>query len=150
MNPLLDQIKIITYALYPSELTLVADLTVSQAILESGLLRGKTSLLASKYNNLFGIKGTGTAGSVELLTVEFIKGKSQRVMQPFAVNHSIEDSIKQHKALLEKPRYTACYAAIDFPEIANAVWKCGYATDPKYPEKLVSIYNQHIKVAKYE
>src|SRR5262249_44453450 len=48
-----------------------ASVTIAQAIDESGWGRSE---LASQDHNLFGIKGTGPAGSVEMPTQEYING----------------------------------------------------------------------------
>ena len=128
----------------------LADLTVAQAILESNL-SGKPSQLAFKYNNLFGIKGKGTKGSVFLPTTEFIKGTKKIVTDRFAYNGSVEDSIEQKKKLFQngtkdKPnRYFKVLAADTFEKAAEEVYNAGYATDPKYPDKLINVYNKYIK-----
>lgn len=130
----------------------LADLTTAQAILESNLLGKVPSKLAFKYNNLFGIKGRGTNGSVTLETTEYIKGKGNiRVPQSFAWNATIEDSIEQRKKLFQKgtrdkpTRYFKVLAAPTFEEAAIEVHKAGYATDPEYPKKLIEIYNKYLK-----
>lgn len=120
-----------------------AKLAVTQATLESNWINGP-SLLASKYNNLFGIKGSGTSGSVNLMTSEYEKGEWIRVKQPFAVNDSLEDSFNQHKTLMYRPRYVSVRGAVTLEDVFNAVWKSGYATDPKYPSKLMNIYNKYL------
>ena len=128
----------------------LADLTAAQAILESNL-EGKPSMLAFKYNNLFGIKGSGTAGSVSLPTTEYIKGKKESVMQQFAANTNIEDSLQQHNNLFKNGtsdnplRYTKVLKATTFEEAAQAVQAAGYATDPNYSKELIAVYNRDLK-----
>jgi len=127
----------------------LADLTVAQAILESNLA-DKPSLLAYKYNNLFGIKGKGTKGSIMLPTTEYVKGKKEFVNQSFAWNGTVEDSIEQKKKLFQngtkdKPtRYFKVLSAQTFEAAAQAVYDAGYATDPNYPKKLILIYHKYI------
>lgn len=113
-------------------------LIIAQAILES---RNGNSKLAYEYNNLFGVKGKGNAGSVELATKEFINGKETVVSAIFRVYKSWEDSLNDHAKLItngvswDPYKYhkvlgkSAIFAA---DEIAKA----GYATDPKYADKL--------------
>ncbi len=126
--------------LYP-----VRDLTIAQAILEGGLRNSPPSSLALKYNNLFGIKGIGTAGQVSLPTKEYINGEWITENQGFAWNVSVEDSLQQHKEFLEHPRYTKVLAASSFSQAATEVWKAGYATDPNYPQELIDVYNEYIR-----
>lgn len=136
---ILDQVKTSVNLVY-SDKPVVGELCVVQAILESNLL-GKPSGLASKYNNLFGIKKAGTNGIIKLPTKEFINGKMRTVLAAFGSNKTIEDSVKQHRQLMELPRYKAVMTATTFEEAAYAIYKAGYATDPKYPKKLIEIHN---------
>jgi flagellum-specific peptidoglycan hydrolase FlgJ len=122
----------------------LANLAAAQSILESNLY-GKPSSLAYNNNNLFGIKGSGTAGSVTKPTKEYIKGKWITVHAQFAANNSLEDSFQQFKKVLDLPRYKAVQDAETFEEAAKAVWKGGYATDPNYPSELIAIYNKYLK-----
>lgn len=131
---------------------ILADMTIVQGILEGGLRNSPPSQLALKYNNLFGIKGTGTKGFINLPTMEFIKGNWVRVVpknqiinsNSFAWNASVEDSIAQHKKLLSKPRYAKVALAKTFEEAATEIWLAGYATDPKYPALLMGVYKQYV------
>lgn len=142
---------------------IVADLSAAQAILESGL-HGKPSQLAMKYNNLFGIKGTGTGkvidgkmkNRVNLPTKEYSQAHGwEEVDQFFAVNASLEDSFKQHRELFERgtrdnpKRYLPVLKAKTFEEAAQAVRKAGYATDPAYPGKLIAVYKKYIEPNKH-
>lgn len=137
---------------------ILADLTTTQAILESDLLerlpqnRGKGgSDLATKYQNLFGIKpgslyAKGTIGVIKLQTTEYIHGLPEKQYQPFLYNKTIEDSIEQHKKLFTSlPRYSKVLAAKTFEEAANAVKAGGYATDPNYVKELEEVYNAYVK-----
>jgi flagellum-specific peptidoglycan hydrolase FlgJ len=125
---------------------ILADLTATQAILESRLTY-TPSLLATKYNNLFGIKGEGTGipRSVSLSTHEFYGGHMHVVPQPFANNATLEDSFAQHKKLFDLPRYRNLYSAKTFEEAAHLIHQDGYATDPAYPKLLIDIYNEYVK-----
>ncbi len=129
----------------------LADLTTAQAILESGLRGRVPSGLAYKYNNLFGIKGRGTKGSVSLPTNEYVRGKMVKVMQLFAWNNTVEDSLEQRKKLFEngtrdKPdRYHKVLASKTFAEAAKEVYLAHYATDPSYTKLLIEVYNECIK-----
>lgn len=129
---------------YPESI-IMADLCLAQAILESRLL-GVPSGLARDCNNLFGIKGKGTLGTVYLLTHEYVRGKEITVKAGFAKNLTLEDSIKQHRHVLELPRYKKVWTSQTFNEAADAIRLAGYATDINYTRSLIDIYNKYIKI----
>lgn len=127
---------------------LVARLAAAQAINESNLV-SKPSQLASLYNNLFGIKGQGTDGSVDLMTTEYINGTSRRVLQEFACNLSLSDSFNQYRSLLmsgtrDNPmRYSNLFKAETFYDVVTLLVKDGYATDPSYAHNLLEIDHKY-------
>lgn len=122
----------------------LAALCVCQAILESDLEESPPSKLAFKYNNLFGIKGAGTAGSVVLKTYEYINNKMTKVDARFAHNKTVEDSLTQYKYLITKPRYNNLHdPEASFEELAHRIMDDGYATDPGYFKSLLSVYKRH-------
>lgn len=121
-----------------------AQLAAAQAILESRLL-GNPSSLAAKHNNLFGIKGSGTAGSATLNTKEYMNGRMISLPQQFAANKTLADSFAQHKSLMGKSRYKDVLGAQSFEEAARAVKQAGYATDPNYVRSLTNIYNSYLR-----
>jgi flagellum-specific peptidoglycan hydrolase FlgJ len=137
------------FAAYPNKQVL-ANLCTAQAILESGL-DGKPSGLAKNYNNLFGIKGRGTAGTINLNTTEYVKGHKEHPDQCFARNKSVKDSIDQYKHLLENgtkdnsKRYAKVLQAKTFGEAAELIREAGYATDPSYTKSLINRYNTWLK-----
>jgi flagellum-specific peptidoglycan hydrolase FlgJ len=96
--------------------------------------------------NFFGIKATGktgTNGKVDSWTWEEIDGKEVKVLAPFRAYSNVVESIRDHTALLN----TAYYAPVRQcgTDIACAVKMLGpkpgvgYATDSKYPSKLLDI-----------
>jgi hypothetical protein len=96
-----------------------AKLSAAQALLESGLL-GKGSTLANKYNNLFGIKGKGSAGSVNMKTWEHYNGKDVTVTDGFRAYNNAAESFIDHEAFLRKnSRYKKVLAAKTFAEKAR-------------------------------
>lgn len=146
-------IKKLSYEVYKDNKVL-ADLTTAQAILEAGLLQKVPSSLAFKYNNLFGIKGRGTKGSITLKTKEFSKQKGNyQTTAMFAWNKTVEDSLEQRKRLFQTGtrktpnNYFKVLSAQTFEEAAKALVTAPepYATDPKYAEKLISIYKEYIQ-----
>lgn len=124
-----------------------AALQTAQAILETGWGQ---SLPVDKYNgkfsyNLFGIKGSASNGSVVSNTWEVYNGKSFRVDANFRAYNSVEESWADHKRiLLELSRYEP-YRQVMYDSTlgAFAVRRAGYATDPKYPIKLIDIIEKY-------
>nr|WP_285854640.1 glucosaminidase domain-containing protein [Brevibacillus borstelensis] len=122
-----------------------ASLTIAQAILESNW--GKSGL-TQQGNNLFGIKGTGPAGSVSMPTTEYVSGKPVKVNANFRKYNSWAESIADHSALIlkgtrDKPtRYHGVLGA-DYKTACIEIWKGGYATDPAYPQKLIALIERH-------
>lgn len=128
---------------YPDN-KILADMTLVQAILEGALWKAPPSSLALKYNNLFGIKGKGTKGSVQLMTKEFYGGQMHDVKQSFAYNATVEDSVLQHRRVLDLSRYAKVGTSKTFDEAAKAIHAGGYATDNKYPQLLIDTYNKWV------
>ncbi|WP_085169031.1 glycoside hydrolase family 73 protein [Paenibacillus barengoltzii] len=116
-----------------------ASLTIAQAILESNW---GTSRLAVQGNNLFGLKGTGPAGSLILPTTEYRSGKAVVVNAAFRKYRSWAESITDHARLLSAPRYAGAIRKTG-PEAARAVAAAGYATDPQYANKLIQLMNTY-------
>jgi flagellar protein FlgJ len=90
-------------------------------------------------------EGTSKPSTIELPTNEFIQGKGMvKMRQPFLNNKNIEDSITQHKLMFYLlDRYKDLPKCKSFIEIATEVHDAGYATDPRYAQKLVEIYERH-------
>ncbi|MED4570300.1 glycoside hydrolase family 73 protein [Brevibacillus agri] len=118
-----------------------ASLTIAQAILESNW--GKSGL-AVNANNLFGIKGTGTAGSVSMPTTEYVGGKPITTNANFRKYNNWAESIADHSALIlngtrDKPtRYHGVLGA-DYKTACQKIKEGGYATDPAYSQKLINL-----------
>ena len=119
---------------------ILASLTIAQAILESGW--GK-SVLAVKASALFGIKaGADWKGRVfNSKTQECYDGVTfTEVDAAFRAYDSWDESIADHSAFLTgKPRYAAVVGETDYKTACVAIKAAGYATDPAYAEKLISI-----------
>jgi flagellum-specific peptidoglycan hydrolase FlgJ len=114
-----------------------AAVTIAQAIEESTW--GQSSL-AADYNNLFGIKGTGPAGSVTLPTQEFENGQYVTIMAPFRVYHDVAESIADHGQLLATSGYyTQAMADRASPDAFANDLTGVYATDPNYGANLISL-----------
>ena len=114
-----------------------AAVTIAQAIDESGWGQ---SQLAAQDNNLFGIKGSGPAGSVMLPTQEFENGQWVTINAPFRAYNSVAQSINDHSLLLAtgSPYKQAMADRADPDVFANDLTGV-YATDPNYGASLISI-----------
>lgn len=112
------------YRLYPSTV-------LAMAALESGYnLNAET---------LFGIKGEGQI----LDTTEYIDGKYVNVKDSFKLYPSISASVQGLYDLMQIDRYHPACECVEWEEECRQIQKCGYATDPDYSDKLISIINSY-------
>jgi flagellar protein FlgJ len=128
-----------------------AHLLLAQAGLETGW--GK-SLPGGGSNNLFGIKAQGryAGASVMAATTEYVNGVASRVVERFRSYASIADSFRDFGSLLQRsPRYREALANVDQPAAyARSLQQAGYATDPRYAEKLtraIALVNRQLAAA---
>lgn len=118
-----------------------ASLTIAQGILESA---DGNSTLTVEGNNLFGIKGSGTAGSVRLPTKEFVNNEWITIRTNFRKYNNWGESVADHSALFKngvswnRQLYHGVIGK-DGITAAKEVAKAGYATDPKYADKLIKL-----------
>ncbi|WP_175657639.1 flagellar assembly peptidoglycan hydrolase FlgJ [Burkholderia vietnamiensis] len=120
---------------------------VGQAALESGW--GKREIRASDGStsyNVFGIKANKgwTGRTVAALTTEYVNGTPRRVVAKFRAYDSYEHAMTDYASLLKNnPRYAGVLSASRSVEgFAHGMQKAGYATDPHYAKKLISIMQQ--------
>ncbi len=118
---------------------ILASLTIAQAILESSW--GKSELAVKAYN-LFGIKGKGPAGSYEVQSKEFRNGTAVNEVSSFRKYNNWDECLEDRSVFLLKERYKKVIGEMDYKKACLEIWKAGYATDPKYPEKLINIIEQ--------
>jgi len=121
-------------------------LIVAQAALESGW--GQREIPAadgSPSYNLFGIKAGGSwDGPVtEITTTEFEQGAAKKIKAKFRVYGSYVEAMADYvKLLTNNPRYAGVANARSPEQAAQALQQAGYATDPQYASKLVSVIQQ--------
>jgi len=90
----------------------------------------------SGKNNVFGIKGAGSTVTTE----EVVNGQRIRVNANFKDYASPLESAKDFVKLMEDPRYAPGIKAATTPRQAiEVIHKAGYASDPDYVPKVVSI-----------
>ncbi|MFF2907653.1 glycoside hydrolase family 73 protein [Paenibacillus sp. NPDC057934] len=122
-----------------------ASLTIAQAALESGW---GSSGLTVKANNLFGIKGSGPAGSITMLTTEYVNGKPVQVQAAFRAYNNWGESVADHSRLLVNgvswnPNIYSKVIGTTGKAAAQAIAAAGYATDPGYAAKLISMMDTY-------
>jgi hypothetical protein len=111
--------------------------TIAQAIDESGWGQSE---LATADHNLFGIKGTGPAGSDMRPTQEYENGIWVTRTAPFRVYHNIAESIADHSQLLATGQaYQHAMTARHVPDAFAAALTGVYATDPNYGSHLIAL-----------
>ena len=114
-----------------------AAVTIAQAIDESGWGQSE---LATADHNLFGIKGTGPAGSDVRPTQEYENGIWVTRTAPFRVYHNVAESIADHSQLLATGQaYQHAMAARHVPDAFAAALTGVYATDPDYGSNLIAL-----------
>ncbi|TAM53999.1 MAG: flagellar assembly peptidoglycan hydrolase FlgJ [Paraburkholderia sp.] len=122
---------------------------VGQAALESGWGKGEIKNAdGSPSHNVFGIKATSdwTGKTVSAVTTEYVHGKAQRVVQKFRAYDSYADAMTDYANMLrDNPRYASVLSTShDAASFAHGMQKAGYATDPHYAKKLISIMQQMV------
>ncbi len=116
---------------------------LAQAALESGW--GKHEIRRADNSpsyNLFGIKaGASWKGdTVEKVTTEYVNGAPQKVIEKFRAYNSYAEGFNDYARLLsDNPRYAKVLNSTDATSFAHGLQRAGYATDPRYAEKLIRI-----------
>ena len=119
-----------------------ASITLAQGILESGSGGGR---LAVKANNHFGIKCHGWKGAK-------IYHDDDRSQECFRKYRKAETSYDDHSEFLTgRKRYAGLFELKpdDYKGWAKGLRAAGYATDRKYPQKLISLIERY-QLYKYD
>ena len=119
-------------------------ITAAQAILESGW--GSSELAMAPNNNLFGIKDSEDWNG-EIVTVptqEYVNGDYITVNAAFRKYTSWNDSVVDHAKFFtstewRKNNYRKVVNETDYRIAAQELKNAGYATDPSYAGKLISL-----------
>ena len=110
--------------LYPSTV-------LAMAALESGYnLNAKT---------LFGIKGDG----IVLDTTECINGENINIKDSFVIYPTLAEAVQGLYELMQWDNYDRATSCTDYEKECRMIQACGYATDPDYADKLISIVNSY-------
>ncbi|TDE02074.1 glucosaminidase domain-containing protein [Flavobacterium sandaracinum] len=114
-----------------------ASIILAQGILESGAGRGD---LAMNANNHFGIKcHVGWTG-------DSVKHDDDAAQECFRKYNNPSESFKDHAVFLTgRSRYAKLFGFSkgDYKAWARGLRTAGYATDPKYPDKLISYIERY-------
>jgi flagellum-specific peptidoglycan hydrolase FlgJ len=120
-----------------------ASITLAQGVLESGAGKGRLSTIA---NNHFGIKcHKGWTG-------ESVKHDDDASQECFRKYNDPVDSYKDHSLFLtSRSWYNSLFKLDkgDYVSWAKGLKAAGYATDPKYPNKLIAIIERY-ELYKYD
>lgn len=120
-----------------------ASITLAQGILESGAGNGR---LAKEANNHFGIKcHTNWTG-------ETIRHDDDAAQECFRKYRHASESFQDHSLFLtSRSRYNDLFKLKkdDYEGWAKGLRKAGYATDPKYPDKLIGLIERY-ELYKYD
>ena len=116
-------------------------ITVAQAALESNFGASQLSRTAKNY---FGIKAHGNHAAMEFRTNEFDGKREQQVVARFAVYDSMEESFRcRDRLIANSPIYISARAAKGDPVQFVRELAKHWATDPKYSEKVLRIYEDN-------
>ena len=113
-----------------------ASITLAQGILESGAGNGD---LTKRANNHFGIKCHNWTG-------EKVYHDDDKKGECFRKYSHPSESFKDHSIFLtSRGRYASLFQLNkkDYKGWAKGLRKAGYATDPKYPSKLISLIERY-------
>lgn len=119
-----------------------ASIKLAQAIVESA---AGTSYLARVANNHFGIKCHGWSGPG-------VYKDDDAPNECFRKYPSAEASFRDHSEFLRtRRRYAFLFELnpLDYRAWAHGLKKAGYATNPRYPEKLISVIERY-QLARYD
>lgn len=123
------------------------NLLMAQAALETGW--GKSIVRQNKggsSHNLFNIKADRSwqGGRAVVPTLEYVDGLAVKERAGFRAYESFEASFNDYADFIRRqPRYADALQHATKPEAyVNALQEAGYATDPEYAEKILSIYKR--------
>ena len=116
---------------------------IAQAILESGW---GSSVLASKYNNYFGMKcgGAWKGKSVNMLTSEeYEVGVHTQIRDNFRVFDDFDAGIRGYFEFINYSRYANLKGVTSPEEYCRRIKEDGYATSSKYVDSLLRVIREN-------
>lgn len=121
---------------HQQEYGIPASITLAQGLLESAAGR---STLASEGNNHFGIKCHKEWKGKTMLR------NDDKADDCFRVYETPEESFRDHSLFLRRTRYQKLFDLdiTDYQGWARGLKECGYATDPQYAARLITIIERY-------
>lgn len=134
--------SIAPYAARVSKATgIPAEVLIGMAANETGF--GKYA----EGNNLFGIKGTGPAGSFSTQTWEDYGQGRVDIQDSFRAYHSPAESMMDFaKLVMTSPRYAGAMGQTSVTGFVDGLRRGGYMTDPAYVQKIDNITTRYSSV----
>ena len=118
------------------EFNIPASITLAQGLLESSAGRSR---LAKDGNNHFGIKCHNQWKGKTMLRDDDAPNECFRVYE------NAEESYRDHSLFLKRERYKSLFELepTDYQGWAKGLSRCGYATDPNYADRLITIIERY-------
>lgn len=132
-----------------SELGVDPNVLLAQAALETGWGKSVIKNEQGKSSfNLFNIKADNSwdGRQTRVSTLEYQNGVARKEMAGFRSYESYKQSFDDYVNFIKSnPRYSEALKKTDnAAQYVRELQKAGYATDPRYAEKIMSIYNSQI------
>ena len=128
------------------ELGVSPKVLVAQSALETGW--GQKPIVTAEgrnSNNLFGIKADHrwSGENTAITTLEYREGIAKKERANFRVYDSVKESLQDYVQFLKtNPRYQQALEKVNDPKaFTQSLMDAGYATDPKYAEKIMGIFD---------
>lgn len=128
------------------ELGVSPKVLVAQSALETGW--GQKPIVTAEggnSNNLFGIKADHrwSGENTSITTLEYREGIAKKERANFRVYDTVKESLQDYVQFLKtNPRYQQALEKVNDPKaFTQSLMDAGYATDPKYAEKIMGIFD---------
>ncbi len=124
-----------------AQLGVAPEAVIAHAALETGWGKHLPATDSGSSFNLFGVKATAGSGpAAQAMTSEYIDGQPAQLPQDFRRYDSLQAGMADYTSILSGlGRYaSALNTGSDVQAFASGLQRGGYATDPRYAEKLVA------------
>jgi len=136
------------------ELDVAPQVLIAQAALETGWGQHVQKLPNGKSSyNLFNIKADSrwNGDSLKVKTLEYRDGVAKQENASFRSYSSYQESFRDYVEFIQNnPRYEKALDTVADPEgYMQELQQAGYATDPKYADKVIDIYQREVVAAPF-